>query len=208
LPLFEFACDDDSCGVQTEKLMLLREYEAGEKPPCATCGGPMHRIYLPSYQRAGAAFKAIVIDERPDGTYSFPMSDAAPVADGAIRRSITSFAEADRVMRRVNDAERRIADAHTENQQRWLEHSESASRSDLRNGFTYQDHDGKTRTAPPLHQMSPLGRAFAEYVMRQNDAKARPRTREPGVMLEIREMDQSNREGYRDLATGWRNRRD
>ena len=206
MPLYEYRCLDDACGDQVEKLMLLREYESGLKPDCPTCQGPMQRIMLPSYQRAGAGFQPIIVHESADGEFSFPMSGSAPVREGFVRRELRTFAEADAVMRKVSAVERRKVDERISNEQAWLSHTESVNRSDLRHGFTFQDADGHTHTAPPLHHMSPRMRAFAEFAMRQNDAKPRPRHFDPHPFIEVREFDRSNREAYADHATGWRRR--
>jgi putative FmdB family regulatory protein len=192
MPLYEYGCLDAACGDRTEVLQLLREYEAGEKPDCPTCHGPMQRIMLPSWQRAGNGFQPIVIHELPDGTFSFPMHGSAPLPDGAQRREITTFAEADRVMRKVNQQERSKSEQHVEQEQAWREEMESANRSDLRQR---------------MQSMSPRGRAFAEFCMRANDQKPQRRTVDPNVYLEIREFDRSNRDAYRDQETGWRERR-
>ena len=172
--------------------MLLREYESGIRPDCPTCAGPMHRIMLPSYQRAGNGFQPIVIHEGSDGTFSFPMHESAPVRDGFIKREIRTFAEADAVMRKVNAVESRKVDERICNEQAWLEHTESVNRSDLR---------------MRMQSMSPAGRRFAEFVMAQNDRKARPKAFEPGCFIEVREQDASNREDHVDRMTNWRRRR-
>ncbi len=192
MPLYEYGCVDEACGDRTEVLQLLREYEAGEKPDCPTCHGPMQRIMLPSWQRAGAGFKPIVIHELSDGTFSFPMHEHAPVPEGAHRREITTFAEADRVMRKVNSLERSKVEQTVEQEQAWREAMEATNRSDLRQR---------------MQSMSPRGRAFAELCMRMNDAKPTKRTFDPHAYIEVREYDQSNREAYRDRETDWRARR-
>jgi hypothetical protein len=152
----------------------------------------MQRIYLPSYQHAGAGFQAIVIHEGDDGTFSFPMHPLAPVREGFKKVELRTFAEADAVMRKFNQRERDIIDQKVCNDQRHLEAVHAELRSDL-----YHQ----------MRSMSAAGRAFAEVAIRHNDARP-VKAFEPGAFIEVRELDRSNRDGYRDKLTSWRERRD
>jgi hypothetical protein len=185
--------------------MLLREYVAGVQPSCPTCSGPMRRYYSSRSDRA-QRFDPVVLDESPDGKFSYPMSPTAPIPEGYVRRELRTFAEVDSALRRVNAVERRKIEAFVERQHANLADSESRNNSDLRSGFTYEGSDGKTVTIPPLHQLTPAGQALARYAMATMGAK-RPKSFEANVTLEIREMDSSNREGHDDRKTGWRERR-
>ena len=92
----------------------------------------------------------------------------------------------------MNAQERREVERQVESEREWLNHMEATNRSDLRHAMA---------------RMSPKGRAFAEFAMRMNDAKPRPRAYDPNVYLEIRERDASNREAHRDALTQWKARR-
>jgi predicted nucleic acid-binding Zn ribbon protein len=191
MPLYPFKCDADSCGREIEKLMFLREYEAGDKPECPDCHGSMHRIHTARGRNANA-FQAIVLHKGPDGSYSFPMNEHAPVPEGYEKLELTTFADVDRHMRSINAVERRKMEAHVEEQRLWLNHIESTNRAELRDR---------------MRHMQPAARAFAELAMRHNDAKPRPKEVDPNVFVEVRERDSSNRESYVDRETAWKRRR-
>lgn len=201
MPLYTF----QHCDHHIEKLMLLREYTAGERPLCPTCNEPMEREWT-SRRGSAQAFDPIVIDVSPDGEYSFPMNQEAPVRDGFTRRELRTFQEADSVLRHVNASERRKIEQFVEAQCASLEENERRNHSDLRTGFRWEFPDGSVRTLPGVQHMTPAGRAFAEMAMRR-ESQQRPRSFDPGVFLEIRENDRSNRDPYEDRRTGWRERR-
>jgi len=209
MPLYTF----QHCEHHIEKLMLLREYVAGERPLCPTCQAPMDREWT-SRRGSAQSFDVIVIDESPNGEFSFPMNSTAPVREGFVRKEIRTFAEADAVMRRVNGEERRKIERFVEAQCASLEDNERRNHGDLRSGFAHTfswvDERGvkheETRTLPSVNRMTPLGRAFAELAMR-SASNRRPRSFDPNAYLEIREMDRSNRDPYEDRRTGWRERR-
>src|SRR5689334_11970037 len=130
MPLYEF----EHCGHYVEKLMLLREYTAGERPSCPECQEPMTRT-MTARRGAAQSFDVIVIDESPNGEFSFPMNSTAPVREGFVRKEIRTFAEADAVMRRVNGEERRKIERFVEAQCASLEDNERRNHGDLRSGF-------------------------------------------------------------------------
>jgi predicted RNA-binding Zn-ribbon protein involved in translation (DUF1610 family) len=186
MPIYNFSC---SAGHVCEK--IIKWVESLTPGPCPECGGDLERVYL-SRQQEAQRFKPIVIDVSPEGEFSFPMNEHAPVSLGFARRELRTFAEADAVMRSVNEKERRTMEAEVQGRTAQLDAMNAENRRELRER---------------MRHMSPAGRAFADYVMAQNDAKARPRMSDPGVFLEIRERDGSNREAYSDSRTNWKRRK-
>jgi hypothetical protein len=186
MPLYEYS---DTNGHVVELVLPIADRQ--NPGPCPECGAPLERVFLSRQQRA-QRFQPIVLHVSPEGEFSFPMHEHAPVPEGFERREIRSFSEADQILRRVNAAERRKVEEHVESRQAELEYMESVNRSDLRRAMS---------------SMSPKGRAFATLAMAVNDAKPRPRSFDPNILLEVREYDSSNREPQRDALTSWKTRR-
>ena len=186
MPIFDFRCQE---GHLTEKILTVAERLT--PGPCPECGGDLERVYL-SRQQEAQRFKPIVIDVSPEGEFSFPMNEFAPVSLGFARRELRTFAEADAVMRQVNAKERLVMEAEVAGRQAQLNVMNIENRRVLRE---------------QMRHMSPRMRGFAEFAMRANDAKPIPRMRDPNVFIEVRDMDSSNRERYNDERTGWKGRR-
>jgi len=82
------------------------------------------------------------------------------------------------------------ADQHNTNEERYF----GTIRSELR---------GELRQR--MQGMSEMGRAFAQFAMKVNDARKRKST-EVGFHTEILHFDQSNREAHSDDRTDWKRR--
>ena len=159
--------------------------------PCPECGGELARVYL-SRQQEAQRFQPIVLHVSPDGEFSFPMHEHAPIPPGFEKRELRTFAEADAALKKVNASERRKMEAEVEGRTAQLNTMESDNRRELRER---------------MRHMSPRMRHFAEVAMAENDRKPRPRMTDPNVFLEVRERDSSNREAHRDALTNWKARR-
>ena len=180
-PATKYGCLDEACGDRTE---VLTNSSASTKRGRSRTVFDLSRadalrIMLPSWQRAGAGFKAIVIHELP-GRHVLVSDARARTCSPRFRpidEEITTFAEADRVMRKVNSIERSKVEQTVEQEQAWREAMEATNRSDLRQR---------------MQSMSPRGRAFAELCMRMNDGYEADQAHafDPHAYIEVREYDQ------------------
>jgi hypothetical protein len=171
-----------------ELTLPLRKWDSTK--PCPKCSQPSEQVLLP--QRAYAEFRdPIVVHVSADGKYRFPGAANARVPKGFERKELRTIREVESFERDVNKQLRGEAERHRENESRHFEEIYAQKRSELRQA---------------MQQMSPLGRDFAQFAIKMNNARRRKPT-DCGFHVEILHFDQGNREPQRDRSTDWRNRR-
>lgn len=203
MPIWTYECDERKCAKIFDKILLQRERE--DPQPCVNCGGPTHKIMLPSGVNADACnFDPIVVHKNPDGTFYFPGRSDAKVKPGRERVELRNIRQIEAFERTVNKQHERIISRRVEHEQSRYEAVQSQRRARLRHamnyGFTMKDSDGKTVTFPAF---SAAGRRFAEQAIARGDRfSIRPYA--PEFATEILHQDASNRAPWRDVDTGWR----
>lgn len=195
--------------VYSYECLQCGQSQAAYVPSCPECKGTMSACYespaLRKQEReikgwmggvrhrsSAQAFEPVVYHITKDGHVSWPANTHAPVRPGYERREARTLREMDQVTKRVNRQELDKAEEHQHREEIRIAAQHAEFRPELRQ---------------KMQRMSPQGRAIARIAMERNDAR-RPQLIQPGVHLEIREFDRSNREAYEDRRTGWRERRD
>lgn len=188
MPMADFRCP---AGHEFEAFLHSSETDTSVLG-CRECGAPATRFY--SYRKPhsySGMQTGIVLHKKPDGTYSVPAHRDAPLPEGCERVELRTAAE-------VRSVEREMA---SEEYAKW------ERKQDIEQSF-YSERDKTLRSElrRRMQSMSAAGRDFAEYAMRQNDQRERPRFRS-NVFFEAFSQDSSNRDAHRDETTGWRPRK-
>lgn len=166
-------------------------------PNCLHCGKVLaigDWPYCPHesiYPQGAAHFDPVVVHKDGQGNYRFPGSPDALVPPGFERVELRTTAEIRRMERDVNRGEGERHDGAQAREEGFYAGLKAQRRSELRAAMTH---------------MTPTGRAFAEEAMRQTDERPRGRF-DANFHVEAFSQDASNREPYRDEATGWRPRK-
>src|SRR6266404_6298813 len=131
------------------------------------------------------AIKAIVVHVGADGAVRFPGHENARVPKGFNRVELKTLSEIAAFERQVNQKLSSEAARHIENEERHFE----AVRGRLRGELQQQ-----------MKTMSPRGRDFAQFVIDENNRRARKKS-DVGFQVDILHNDARNREDYRDKET-------
>ncbi len=207
MPLYDFRCKNESCGLAFEHYLPLDRYK--ECPPCEKCAGETERLYLPTGSHLSS--NPVIVFKAPDGTYRYPgdpngISAHDYAKKGFERIELRNWADVRGFEKHINKREAAQLQRKFEQQQQYREERQSAMRKELNHvmnhGQTIRDPDGRVRTMAP---MSERGRAVARAAMEQNNRREHKRPSDVGFHVEAYSYDRSNREASRD-ERGWRRR--
>lgn len=180
MPIHDWECG--KCG----KVEELNERWDKERVRCK-CGGWMEQLWVSG--RGGGFLKdPAVLHVYPDGTFGVPGKVDAPTPAGAERVEIRSMAQYNRVMKRLNDGERRRVERLNEKEQELREDAGRYNRGHL------------------IEMLAREKDPMARDILRS--AIDRPTTWEPHRMREVFseafEMMASNRDGWWDGGVNYR----
>lgn len=172
-----------------------------EKVFCSTCNHEMEIGDYPFcphesiYPQDAQGFSPVVIHKDAKGNIRFPGNSNAPVPDGFQRVELTNVREVRKLEREVNSFELGRAE-NNRHKQRAVAEGERMER--------------RAKFKELVQTFSPRGRQFAEAMMTARDRHKtrldRPIT-DMGFRVDAFSNDSSNREHYRDEATGWKSGR-
>jgi len=200
------------------------EITLGEEPNSAVCEKCGTRYFVgddyrcphgPLHFENANHFDPVVIHEGPNGRIRFPAHANAPIPAGFHKKELTTIGEVRRFQRRVNQIEDSKIRQQIEHECEVLETQESANRSDLFNmmrngGFVeypkFNDRGQVVGMERREVHFSEKMKAFAQVAMNRNNS-IRPRSQSANFTIEPFEMDQSNRDAYRDERDGFRSKR-
>ncbi len=157
--------------------------------PCQKKG--CAEVTLQTYSRSKPkdwSIRPIVIHLGADGAVRFPGHENARVPKGFNRVELKTLSEIAAFERQVNQKLSSEAARHIENEERHFE----AVRGRLRGELQQQ-----------MKTMSPRGRDFAQFVIDENNRRARKKS-DVGFQVDILHNDARNREDYRDKETNWK----
>jgi len=185
MPVYEYSCDKHGIFALTLPLSKWDDHK-----PCPKCKKKSEQVLRPTERNRG--FAPIVVHVDAEGNYRFPGAADARVPKHCHKVELKTIREIEKFERDVNAKMRKEADDHNSREEMRFAEVQNKNRRDL-------------RTA--MERMSPQGRDFAMFAMKQNNMRKR-KTSEVGFHVQILHFDQSNREAYRDDRTGWKSRRD
>jgi hypothetical protein len=197
MPMIDFLCD--SCSYRFENFFHSDPPDQMPCPHIECAGGVAKRIYsLPGEYRPTNArrFEPIVIwvnNENPD-QISIPGRSDEPVQDGYHAVEITDMRTADKYTRHMNNVALRDA----------------INRRAAEKGYWDEITKERRDTIRARIGDNPKARALFEAVckfvdQRRNRRYSKPL--DPKGHFQVLAFDSSNRQGYADADTGWRERR-
>jgi len=206
---------DYSCG---EHLFEAFAHIDEEEMPCRFCDKPatrdvigsMQRGLPPRYERNMAQpFTPTTIHVNAKGEINFAMHSNAPIPPGYEKRELRTIAEIRKFEKQMNEKQRVEYVEHKSREHERFSAMQRERRKTMRQALEtgscmMRDKDGN----PQRVDFSEADKDLARYAMEQNDQRAyMQRNWDAGFFLEALSMDSSNREGYRDVLTGWKTRR-
>jgi hypothetical protein len=191
----DYLCD--ACGHRSE---AFYHRDPPSELNCAECeGGTAKKIYsLPGEYRPrnSQGFSPIVIwvnNDNPDQV-SFPPRSDEPVQEGYHAVHITNMSQADRWTKKLDKVALDEAYANRECQKHYWDQ------------VTKERRDSITAKIGSNPRARALFKAVQEYVDRKREKKYSG-TMDPRSHFQALSYDASNRQGYSDADSGWRNRK-
>jgi len=187
IPLYSYECSKH--GIFEVSLPLSRW---DDKMKCTTKGCDLFadQVLLPSQGR-GTFEVGIVVQVGPSGEVRFPGHRDAKCPKGFHRKELKSVREVEQFEREMNHKLRNEAERHNDREEKIFKEVQEKNRSDLRQA---------------MRNMSPQGRAFAQFAIDRNNNRKRKPT-DCGFHVQILAFDQPNREHHRDAETNWQRKR-
>lgn len=197
MPMFDYICE--GCKFHFEKFHHPTS-PAPEKAKCEICDiaegvltfEPSIAMQRPYTCSDAQAFSPVVIHKDAKGNVRFPGSANAPVPEGFQRVELTNVSQVRKLEREVNAFELSRAEGNRLKQRDKAEGERMERRSKFKE---------------LVRNFSPRGRQFAEAMMIARDrhkTRLDKRITDMGFRVDAFSNNHSNREEYRDSATGWK----
>ena len=145
-----------------------------------------------AYGREAQPFDPVVVYRNPDGSYGVPGQSTDPTPAGSERVELRTIRDLERVQREMTMRARAEAVAALSSEQAAMNKVKSGLHAELRAAMRHMDN---------------RARAFAEAALERSESKPERRPPDGSVSIEVLNKDASNRQGWRDERTGWKERR-
>lgn len=187
MPLYDYQC---SQGHAHEVYARIHENIL----PCRTCEKPACRVLLPPRRSQNAQpFDPVVVFQEQDGSYRFPGNSSDVVPASCRKIELRSTAEVRKFESKMNSLER----------QEYQQRREACSRAENQY-WDARRQQSRQSLRKDMENMSPQGRMFAEFAMRQRDRQLAQRSDsveaakfDPHFRVDVFTSDRSNRPAER-----------